>query len=155
MPAVEIRRAQGADLTGVTASCAALFAEDGARDRLRNPQWPGQHGSAWVAAVAADPDALLLAAVTADGVVGHLVGEYRQASPMWLGARAELVSTYVLPYLRGNGIGSRLVEEFTAWARDRGATRIEVTAYTANDGAVRFYQRHGFMPFSTLLAADL
>jgi GNAT superfamily N-acetyltransferase len=156
MPDIDIRRAQPADLNGLTASCAALFAEDGGtRDALRNAGWPGEHGAAWIAELSVNPDALLLAAVAADGVAGHLVGIYEAASPMWLGARAELVSMYVRPSLRGGGIGSQLVADFTAWARERGASRAHVTAYAANDGAVRFYQRHGFAPFSTVLATDL
>jgi GNAT superfamily N-acetyltransferase len=62
---------------------------------------------------------------------------------------------YVMPGLRGKGVGSRLVADFTAWARERGVTRLHVTAYTANDAAVRFYQRHGYAPLSTELTADL
>jgi GNAT superfamily N-acetyltransferase len=155
MPDIEVRRAQAGDLTGLVASNEALFAEDGVRDRLRNLQWPSEHGAAWITGLLADPDALLLAAVTDSTVAGHLVGFYQPASPMWLGARAELVSMYVVPRLRGKGVGSRLVADFTAWAHERGATRMHVTAYTANDAAVRFYQRHGFAPLSTVLAADL
>jgi hypothetical protein len=103
MPGIEIRHAEARDLNGLAASSAALFAEDGARDRLRNPQWPSQHGAAWIAELSANPDALLLAAVADDIVVGHLIGFYQSASPMWLGVRAELVSMYVAPCLRGKG----------------------------------------------------
>jgi GNAT superfamily N-acetyltransferase len=155
MPVIEIRHAEAGDLDGLVASSAALFAEDGVRDRLRNAQWPTEHGAAWIAELSVNPDALVLAAV-ADGIVaGHLIGFYQPASPMWLGARAELVSMYVVPGLRGKGVGSRLVADFTAWANGRGATRLHVTAHTANDAAIRFYQRHGYAPLSTELAADL
>ena len=134
---------------------APLLAEDGARDRLRSPRWADQHGAAWIARLFADPDALLLAAVADGAVVGHLVGAYQPASAMWLGARAELVSMHVLPGLRGQGIGSRLVADFAAWGRERGAARLHVTAYTANAAAIRFYQRHGYAPELTVLAIDL
>lgn len=155
MPVIEIRRAEAGDLNGLVASSAALFAEDGVRDRLRNPQWPSEHGAAWIAELSVNPDALLLAAV-ADGIVaGHLIGFYQPASPMWLGARAELVSMYVVPGLRGKGVGSRLVADFTAWAHERGVARLHVTAHTANDAAVRFYKRHGYAPLSTEFAVDL
>lgn len=155
MPVVEIRPAEAADLNELVASSAALFAEDGVRDRLRNSQWPAEHGAAWIAELSENPDALLLAAVANGSVAGHLIGFYHAASSMWLGARAELVSMYVFPELRGEGVGSRLVADFTAWARERGATRLHVTAHTANDGAIRFYQRHGYAPLSTELTADL
>jgi GNAT superfamily N-acetyltransferase len=155
MPDIAVRRAEARDLNGLAASSAALFAEDGARDGLRDQRWPSAHGSAWITELSVNPDALLLAAVADGTVVGHLVGLYQAASPMWLGARAELVSTYVVPDLRGNGVGARLVQKFSTWARERGATRLHVTAYTANADAVRFYRRNGFAPLSTVLAADM
>jgi GNAT superfamily N-acetyltransferase len=156
MQDITIRRAEAGDLDSLAASSAALFAEDGAaRDRLRDPRWPARHGAAWIAGLAADPDALLLAAVTGDVVGGHLIGYLQPATPMWTGPRAELVSIYVRPDLRGTGVGSQLAADFAAWARARGAVRLQVTAYTANDAAVRFYQRIGYAPLSTELAADL
>jgi len=45
MPVIEIRHAIVGRENGLVASCAALFAEDGVRDRLRNPQWPSEHGA--------------------------------------------------------------------------------------------------------------
>jgi GNAT superfamily N-acetyltransferase len=156
MSDIEIRRAGSGDLDGLAACTAALWAEDaGPRDPLRSQRWPGEHGAAWLAGLLADPDALVLVAVAGGTVAGHLVGAYRPASAMTLGARAELVSMYVVPGQRGAGTGSRLVAGFTAWARERGAVRLLVTAYAANDGAVRFYQRHGFAPLSVELASDL
>lgn len=44
----------------------------------------------------------------------------------------DLFSLHVAPQWRGQGIGSRLVESFVSWARDRDVSRLRVTAYTAN-----------------------
>jgi len=68
---------------------------------------------------------------------------------------AELVSMFVSPSWRGQALGSRLVEDFVSWARERGALRLKVSAYLANDGALRFYRRHGFAPLSSELVVDL
>lgn len=54
----------------------------------------------------------------------------------------------------GAGVGSRLVEAFLAWSRERGAERFHVSAYAANASAIRFYRRHGFVPLSVELAYD-
>ena len=153
---IAVRTATAADIDGLVASTAALFAEDGAaRDRLRNPAWPGLHGRDWCAGLLADPDALVLVAAAGPEVVGHLVGNYAESSPMWLAPRAELVSMFVARQHRGDGVGGRLVAHFTGWARDRGAARIQVDAYAANESALRFYRRHGFAPLSESLAAEL
>ena len=47
------------------------------------------------------------------------------------------------------------MERFRAWAADKGAVQLRVTAYTGNEGAIRFYQRHGFAPLESTFAADL
>ena len=153
---VDIRRAIATDLPGLVASSAALFAEDGAvRDRLRNAEWPRDNGRSWIEGLLAGPDALVLVAADhGDNVVGHLIGHFYAASMMWTGARTELISTYVASEYRSRSLGSRLVEAFFVWSRERGAERFHVSAYAANESAIRFYRRHGFASLSIELAAD-
>ena len=146
---VEVRIATADDLDGVAASQAALFALDaGTRDGLRNLDWPATHGSEWIAGLIGRDDALVLVAARGDKVVGHLVATSSPPSDMWVAARAELVSMHVDESQRGGGVGSRLVSACIGWAREQGAARLAVSAYAANDGAVRFYQANGFEPFS-------
>jgi GNAT superfamily N-acetyltransferase len=153
---MEIRPATPDDLDGVVASSAALFAEDAAtRDSLRNANWPAAHGAQWCSDLLADPQALVLVAVTEGDVAGHLIGLFAGASDMWVGSRAELVSVYVRRDLRGQGVGGRLVDAFVEWAKGRGAARLHVTAYAGNAAALRLYQSHGFAPKSVTLAVDL
>jgi GNAT superfamily N-acetyltransferase len=154
---IDIRPAGQADAASLVALSAALFIEDGgARDRLRNATWPRENGGAWIDGMLAAPDALVLVATGGNGTaVGHLIGQFYPASAMWTGARTELISTYVRPEYRSQSIGGRLVEAFVAWSRERGAERCHVSAYAANEQALRFYRRHGFAPLSVELAADV
>jgi len=153
---LSVRAAVVSDIQGLVESTAVLFAEDGAaRDQLRNRKWPAEHGERWCADLLQNNDALVLVAVTDAGVVGHLIGFYRQASDMWVAPRAELVSMHVHGPHRSLGLGSCLVEAFKQWARGRGAARLQVTAYAANERAVQFYMRHGFTGLSVELASDL
>jgi ribosomal protein S18 acetylase RimI-like enzyme len=153
---IDIRHATSADIPDLVALSAALFAEDGAaRDRLRNADWPRDNGREWLAGLIAAPDSLVLVAVGEDGaVLGHLVGQFYPSSAMWTGARTELVSMYVSPANRGRRAGGRLVDAFFAWSGQRGAERSHVSAYAANESAIRFYRRHGFAPLTIELAAD-
>lgn len=152
---IRVRPAVAGDVTGLVGSNAALFAEDGAaRDRLRDRQWPAQHGEQWCAHLLDDPASLVLVATNAEEIVGHLIGSLSVASAMWVAPRAELVSMYVKGDYRGQGLGSQLVGGFKDWAKLCGAARLHVTAYVANEHAVRFYTRHGFTSLSVELAAD-
>jgi GNAT superfamily N-acetyltransferase len=135
---------------------AGLFAEDGAkRDPLRNPGWPTAHGAKDLSAAIADPNRLVLVAKSDGLVVGHLLGSFRPASDMWLAPLATLISMYVRPVVRDQGIGSQFVENFMSWAQERGAKQLRVTAYTANESAIRFYRRHGFAPLENTFAMDV
>jgi len=156
MQGVVVREANMADIDGIVASGAGLLAEDGGtRDRLRNPDWSAAHGAEYAAKNLANPDMFLLVAEHEGAVVGHLTGGYYPATEMWTAPRAHLISIYVMPPWRGQDIGAQFVERFKAWAKDRGAVQLRVTAYAANEGAIRFYQRHGFAPLETTLALDI
>lgn len=155
-PGVLIREAVQADLDGLVASNIALFGADAAvHERMRNPGWAAGHMAELVARVLADPETLVLAAVHGETIVGHLTGVFLPASAMWRAPRAELFSMHVTAAWRGQGIGTRLTGRFADWAAGRGAAQLRVSAYAANTGAIRFYQRHGFAPLDITLARDV
>jgi GNAT superfamily N-acetyltransferase len=151
-----IRAAAPADLDGLVASNSALFAADAAaRDPLRNPGWPQAHAAEHVAQTLANPDMLVLVAEHDATVIGHLTGVFLPTSAMWTAARAELFSMHVMAPWRDQGIGSKLVAHFKTWAKARGVSQLRVSAYTANESALRFYRRHGFTPLDTTLSLNL
>ncbi|WP_198396288.1 GNAT family N-acetyltransferase [Brevibacterium antiquum] len=63
-------------------------------------------------------------------------------------ASGDIQSCFVVPQLRGNGIGHRLVTEVIEYAHRRGLDYI--TAHSS-EGAVRMYERAGFKQYSALL----
>ena len=151
-----IRPATEADLDGLVASSAGLFAEDaGTRDPLRNPDWPKVHGRKTFADNLKNPNMLVLVADVGGTVVGHLTAGFYPVSDMWLAPRADLISFYIQSAHRGAGLGTQLAESFATWAKERGATQLRVTAYTTNEAAIRFYQRLGFTPLEITLASEL
>ncbi|MER6153625.1 GNAT family N-acetyltransferase [Streptomyces hirsutus] len=154
--AVVVRRAEHADVSGLVTCSSALFAEDaGTRDPSINVNWPREHGPQRFAAGIDDPSRLLLVADCDGEVVGHLVGALGDASAMKPVKVATLVSMYVQPAFRRGQIGGRLVAEFLGWAKEAGAEATEVTAYSSNAEAIRFYERNGFAPQSVTLQTSL
>jgi GNAT superfamily N-acetyltransferase len=153
---VVVRMAGPDDIPGVVATSAGLSREDGAaRDPLRNVDWARLHAAQEYAKHVVNPDVLVLVADVDGAVVGHLLGSFQGESAMWVAPRAYLISMYVQPGWRGQDLGSRLVEQFTAWAKAKGAVQARVTAYTENEGAARFYRRHGFTALESTFAAEL
>ncbi len=45
---------------------------------------------------------------------------------------------------RGKGIGRQLLDGITAWAKKRGATRLQLLADIENIAALEFYRHHGW-----------
>lgn len=134
------------------ACSGALFAEDaGTRDPSVNVDWPREYGRQRFTSGIDDPDRLLLVADRDGEVVGHLTGVVAEGSAMKPVRVASLVSMYVQPAYRREQIGGRLIGQFMAWAKDKGAELAEVTAYSSNTEAVRFYERNGFASKSVTL----
>ncbi len=62
-----------------------------------------------------------------------------------LGGRVGILEDMVvLPNWRGSGVGSKLLGHAIESARNSGCKRITLLTDSDNDGAQRFYQRHGF-----------
>ena len=98
---------------------------------------------------------MCLLALSGGAKVAYLAGHVRGATPLRPVRVAELQSMYVEAAERSRGVGARLVEGFVAWAGDRGTERVSVTAYAANEGALRFYRRVGFAEKSVSLERGL
>jgi GNAT superfamily N-acetyltransferase len=74
------------------------------------------------------------------GTAGGLVDSESEATT------AELVSMWVRPRARGQGVGDGLVTAVLAWATQRGCDRVRLWVSEGNLEAERLYGRHGFQP---------
>lgn len=62
----------------------------------------------------------------------------------YAGTVALLDELYVVPHLRGRGIGSAVVGHLVATARGLGVDLVEINVDEGDVDARRFYERHGF-----------
>lgn len=56
----------------------------------------------------------------------------------------ELKQLYTDPAATGGGIGTAMMDWALGVARDRGADEMQLSVWSGNDGAQRFYARYGF-----------
>lgn len=102
-------------------------------------------------------DAVSIAKMLAmPGATGTLAvistGAEREATPAGFllgreaGGEAEIISTGVVPALRGRGIGGALVSEFTSRMRQRGVHVVFLEVAVDNEPALSLYKRIGFAP---------
>jgi len=144
------------DIPDILASAGALVAADaGVHDAAAtNLGWAAETGIAYCTSLLASRENLVLLAREGDEVVGHLAGRLSGPGSVHPIRVADLESIHVYPAHRGRGVGEQLVRAFLAWAAESGAQRATVTAYAANEGARRFYARHGFAMRSVVLDLD-
>ena len=155
---VRLRRASTvADVDALLTVSTGLWREDaGTHDpEVMNTDWPVEHGRASFEALVADPDRVGILAEVDGGLAGGLMGSLPELTPYVRLREARLNSLWVPPEHRSSGLGALLVDEFMAWARERGAPYAAVTAFAANEAAQRFYARRGFEPHSVTLRTSL
>jgi GNAT superfamily N-acetyltransferase len=153
---VTIRTAGRRDLDTVVALSAALFAEDaGQRDPHTDLDWPRREGHEYYGGLLSGPITRCWLAEVDGDVAGSLIGRIKRETTVRPVRVAELESMYVRPEYRSAGAGAALVAEFFEWARGKGAQLASVTAYAANDRALSFYTRTGFVAQTVQLETSL
>lgn len=101
-------------------------------------------------------DSLTLVAKAGDEIIGYLMGgpakieDYRTVKNIY-----EAESMWVDDKYRGKSIGTKLMNRFEAWAKERGATRLKVIASAQNEGAINLYRKRGFKDYDLVLEKDL
>jgi GNAT superfamily N-acetyltransferase len=88
-------------------------------------------------------DSAFFVAETAGGEWVGMAGGFREEDPP---DTVHLVSMWVAPDYRRAGLGVRLVDAVSGWARGGGARAVELWVTRGNEPAASLYRRVGFVP---------
>ena len=81
---------------------------------------------------------------------GELIGYCKMRHPSWYADHSDasnpiaLGQLYTAPGRTGEGIGAALMDWALGYASEQGCDAIQLSVYSENYGAQRFYQRYGF-----------
>lgn len=135
---VEIRLAQPGEETAIAPLYEWLFAQPGTRPAT----WDESRAAlALRHAIDAD-DACVLVAAVGEELIGFGTC-YRDLLSVRFGTRVWVEDLAVDPQSRSQGVGSLLLEAAKTWARDCGATHLELDSADTRTDAHRFYEREG------------
>ncbi len=103
-------------------------------------QWDERRAAVALAQAIESHDAVVLVADQDGTLVGILTG-YMDLHSVRYGYRAWVEDLAVDPARRSGGVGKALLDAAKAWARERGATHLELDSGHARPDAHRFYER--------------
>ena len=140
----EVRAATHADTDALISAYEWLFAPPGSVP----PLWDERRAAiALRQAMDSHDAAVLIAADGAGAIVGFVTG-YLDIHSVRFGYRCWVEDLAVDPERRSRGIGKALIAAIRGWARERGATHLELDSADARRDAHRFYEREGADPGS-------
>jgi GNAT superfamily N-acetyltransferase len=136
--AVEVRAARPGEEEAIVPLYEWLFAPPGSRPAA----WDERRAAVTLRQAIESHDACVLVADEARALVGFLTA-YQDIHSVRFGYRAWVEDLAVDPEHRSRGVGKALLDAAKAWARERGATHLELDSAESRPDAHRFYEREG------------
>jgi GNAT superfamily N-acetyltransferase len=134
----DVREALPAEVERVLGMYEWLFAPPGSVP----PRWDPDRARAAIAQAIEDPAAAVLVAEHRGELLG-LCTAYLDMNSVRFGPRCWVEDLAVSPEHRSQGVGKALLDAAKAWARERGATHLELDSAETRTDAHRFYEREG------------
>lgn len=135
---VEIRAAQSGEEAAIVPLYEWLFAAPGSQPAA----WDPKRAAVALAQAIESHDACVLVA-DADGELVGICTGYQDLHSVRFGYRVWVEDLAVDPEHRSRGVGKALLDAAKDWARERGATHLELDSAEARTDAHRFYEREG------------
>lgn len=152
-----IRRATNKDLPNIISLSLELMTYDIQFDNSMDKNWPKSENARefYEERIKKDDGVIFVAEINAD-IAGCLIGClieplcYRKVKTL-----AEIEEVFVLEKYRSSQVGSKLMEHFFAWAKEKQAERVRVVVSAANSRAIGLYKKLGFHEHDMVLEQNI
>jgi GNAT superfamily N-acetyltransferase len=135
----EVRAARPDEAEAIVPLYEWLFAPPGSEPAAWDPK---RAAVALRQAIESHDCAVLVAEADGGALIGFITG-YQDLHSVRYGYRAWVEDLAVDPDRRSQGVGKALLDAAKDWARERGATHLELDSALARTDAHRFYEREG------------
>ena len=141
---VEVRAATHDDVEALLSAYQWLFAPPGSTPAA----WDERRAAVAIRQAIDSHEAAVLVACDPSGVIAGFITGYLDIHSVRFGYRCWVEDFAVDPRRRSQGVGRDLLAAIRGWARERGATHLELDSADARQDAHRFYVREGADPGS-------
>jgi GNAT superfamily N-acetyltransferase len=135
----EVRAAHAEEAEAIVPLYEWLFAPPGSRPEA----WDERRAVVAVRQAIDSHDSAVLVAERGDGALIGFVTGYQDMHSVRYGYRVWVEDLAVDPEERSKGVGKALLDAAKSWARERGATHLELDSALTRTDAHRFYDREG------------
>jgi GNAT superfamily N-acetyltransferase len=135
----EVRAAEPGEESAVVPLYEWLFAPPGTRPSA----WDERRAAVALREAIDSHDACVLVGASGSGALIGFCTAYQDIHSVRFGYRAWVEDLAVDPDSRSRGVGAALLGAARDWARERGATHLELDSAEARADAHRFYEREG------------
>lgn len=136
MPEIVIRTAREGEVERLIPLYEWLFAPPGSVPS----QWDPRRAAVALRQAIDSHDASVLVAESGDGELVGICTAYQDLHSVRFGFRAWVEDLAVDPARRSQGVGKGLLDAAKDWARERGATHLELDSAESRTAAHRFYE---------------
>lgn len=142
---IAIRTAHTDDIQALQELNDEIFIDNSKYDTDLDMNWAkGPKGKEYFTFLVNDPQSLCLIVEDEGRKIGYIAAgvkeiDYRNSK------YAEVQNMGVTPEYRSKGIGTMLMEKCTEWAKEKGYQKLFVSVYIANQNAIAFYKKSGFV----------
>ncbi len=155
-PSVVVRRAEARDAEALAGLIERFYRFNEEFD----PAWAvaaeaGEKALELAKAYITDENSVVLVAEADGRVVGFVRAEVRDRPMLEAGRIGVIVELYVHPQYRRRGVAGRLVDEALRQLAGRGVRVLGAEFPSANVIARRFYEKHGFRPYTSVYIRDV
>ncbi|HMT06220.1 MAG: GNAT family N-acetyltransferase [Solirubrobacterales bacterium] len=133
-----IRDATTVDIPNIIEAYQWLFQSPGGVP----PGWDETRARESIAETIEGSESTYLVAIhSLDARLAGICSAYMDINSVRYGRRCWIEDLAVAPEMRSKGLGRQLIGEVRTWARERGATHLELDTGKARDDARRFYEQ--------------
>ena len=133
---IEVRPAVAGEVERVLGMYEWLFAPPGSVPQ----RWDAERAREAISAAISDEESAVFVAEHRSGLLGFCTA-YLELNSVRFGPRCWVEDLAVSPEHRSQGVGKALLDAAKDWARERGATHLELDSAETRLDAHRFYER--------------
>jgi len=155
---IKIREAKLKDLKSIQKLALLLFEKEYKEwDKTLDLKWAfGEKGTKYFKKRIENENSYVLVATENNNMVGCRIGTISKPEEFRIQSKyAEAELMFVLPEFRSKGIGTKMLNQFIGWCKEKGVKRIKLITHAKNKEAHKLDRKMGFEDYDLVFEKEI